>query len=138
MLSEISGEVRVYDLDGADLREVQTIAADSLRGEGSADIHLSPDGRHLYASNRLKADGIVHYTVDSVSGRLTRAGYQLTGVHPRNFAITPNGRWLLVACRDDNVIEIYSRDLTSGELVRQGEIPVSKPTCVQFAPYGRQ
>lgn len=47
---------------------------------------------------------------------LTKVGYQLTGIHPRNFIITPNGKYLLVACRDSNVIQVYERDTDTGLL----------------------
>jgi len=42
----------------------QVIAADTVKARGSADIHVSPDGRYLYASNRLKADGIAIFSID--------------------------------------------------------------------------
>ena len=133
MLSEISGKISVFDVEADSLTLVQTIASDSVGGEGSADIHLSPDGRFLYSSNRLKDDGIAIFTVDSASGLLQRVGYQLTGSHPRNFAITPNGRYLLAACRDANAIEIYERDSQTGLLSLVGTIAAPKPTCIVFA-----
>ena len=132
MLSEMSGKVYVYDIAGDTLSLVQTVASDTVGAEGSADIHLSPDGRFLYSSNRLKADGIAIFAVDSATGRLQRAGYQPTGAHPRNFAITPNGRYLLVACRDANAIEIYELNADTGMLRLSGTIPASNPTCIQF------
>lgn len=132
VLGELSGEIAVLSL--ADNCVKQYIQADTVGGHGSADIHLSPDGRYLYASNRLKNDGIAIFSVDSVSGKLTEAGYQTTGIHPRNFAITPNGKWLLAACRDSDAIEIYARDLSSGQLSPTGRtISVSRPVCVRFA-----
>ena len=64
-------------------------------------------------------------------GTLTDAGYQTTGKHPRNFNITPDGRYLLVACRDDNAIEIYRRDAGTGLLKDTGRrIATEKPVFV--------
>lgn len=132
-LGEISGDIVVSEVKGKILKPVEVVKADTVGAEGSADIHISPDGRFLYASNRLKADGLAIFSVDSVSGRLTKAGYQLTGIHPRNFAITPNGRYLLVACRDTDDIEIYERDAFTGFLTMTGKIPVAKPSCIVFS-----
>ena len=66
---------------------------------------------------------------------LTKAGYQLTGIHPRNFIITPNGKYLLVACRDSNMIQVYKRDADTGLLTDiHQNIKVDKPVFVKFIP----
>lgn len=133
LLDEIDGNVNVIDIDS--MAVVQTVKADSVGAQGAADIHLSPDGRYLYASNRLKADGIAIFAVDSVTGRLTPAGYCDTGAHPRNFAITPDGRFMLVACRDTDTIEVYAIDPATGALARAGhDIAAARPVCVKFIP----
>jgi 6-phosphogluconolactonase len=107
--------------------------ADEGGGHGSADIHISPDGKFLYASHRLKKDGISIFKINSENGKLTKAGYQQTGIHPRNFNITPNGKYILVACRDSNRIEIYYRNGKTGMLTYTNKmIALSKPVCIQF------
>ncbi|MPM98325.1 6-phosphogluconolactonase [bioreactor metagenome] len=135
LLGELSGDVIVYDYDEGDLKEKQVIATDSVEGSrGSADIHISPDGKFLYASNRLKADGIAIFSINPDDGTLTKAGYQPTGRHPRNFVITPNGKWLLVASRDDNKIQVFIIDNETGLLTETGQdIHVSQPVCLKFA-----
>lgn len=133
LLDELKGDVVTWDYAHGELRQTQSIQADSVGARGSADIHLSPDGRFLYASNRLKADGIAIFRVDSASGQLTHIGYQNTGAHPRNFAITPNGKFVLVACRDADRIEVYSRNAETGMLTDTGKsIPMPKPVVVQM------
>ncbi len=105
-------------------------------GSDPAHMHcaaLSPDGRFLYTSHRLKEDGIAIFSVDPASGKVTRTGFQPTGTHPRNFAISPDGRYLLCACRDSNAIKIYTIDKNSGALSPAGKaIEVGAPVCVQF------
>ncbi|MGV8963624.1 MAG: lactonase family protein [Candidatus Saccharimonadaceae bacterium] len=134
LLGEISGEIIVYDYNKGNLQQKQKIVADSVGAKGSADIHVSPNGRFLYASNRLQADGIVIFAIDSLEGTLTKIGYQLTARHPRNFAITPNGQFLLVASRDDNVIQVFSIDKKSGLLTNtQKDISIDKPVFITFA-----
>ena len=134
IITELSGDVLVLDIkEGNKVDIVQTIKADTVGGEGSADIHLSPDEKFLYASCRLKSDGIAVFSIDSVSGMLKRVGYCLTGKHPRNFAVTPNGKFVLVACRDENAVEIYSRDFNTGLLEDTGKrIEMKAPVCVRW------
>lgn len=141
VLGEISGEVNAFNYNDslsldADKRERLSIGkrhlADSLHAEGSADIHISPDGRYLYTSHRLKGDGVSIMRVNP-DGTLTKVGYQPTGLHPRNFTLSPDGKWLLVACRDDNVVQIFARDAETGLLTDTGKkIEMPKPVCLQW------
>lgn len=131
-LTELSGEVLAFKFDGTQsLTLFQTILADEAKAQGSADIHITPNGKYLYASNRLKNDGIAIYSINADSGELTKIGYQNTGIHPRNFMITNNGKLLLVANRDSNNIEIYEI-LPTGLLNKlDKEIKMSKPVCLK-------
>ena len=74
------------------------------------------DGKYLYASNRLKEDGISIFSVDKRSGLLEKIGYINTGIHPRNFTLSPDGKFIIVAERDSNRIEVFSRDKRTGLL----------------------
>lgn len=133
LINELNGTISVMSYSDGKLTTLQTIQASTTKTTGSADIHISPDGRYLYASHRLTDDGISIFAINRKDGTLTRIGYQHTAAHPRNFAITPNGKYLLVASRDGNVIEVYRRDRTTGALTdtHQG-IHVGKPVCIQF------
>ena len=133
LINELGGECVVLSYCKGKLKEVQRIKADEGGGRGSADIHISPDGRFLYTSHRLKKDGIAIFAIDPEKGTLTKIGYQHTGIHPRNFAITPNGKYLLVACRDDNKIQVFERNEATGELTETTQaIEVDRPTCIVF------
>ena len=133
LMSELSGKVTVFAYHEGRLEKLQEIVSDSVGARGGADIHLSPDGRFLYSSNRLKAEGIAIFAVDSQTGLLTRIGYQPTAAHPRQFNITPNGRFLLCCCRDSNKIQVFRRGNNTGLLTdTHQDIPLSKPVCVQF------
>ena len=133
LMSELSGNVTVFSYKDGRLERLQEIVSDDVGARGGADIHLSPDGRFLYSSNRLKADGIAIFAVNSQTGLLTRVGYQPTGSHPRQFNITPNGRFLLCCCRDSNKIQVFRRDADTGFLTdTHQDILLSKPVCVQF------
>lgn len=133
LINELSGMVTAFTYNDGELKQLQYIAADSLNAQGSADIHISPDGRHLYASNRLKGDGMAIFRIDQTTGVLTHIGYQATGRHPRNFAFSRNGKFMLVACRDENAVEMYAVDTQTGLLTDTGKrIEISKPVCVKI------
>lgn len=134
LITELSGEVIAFDYKDGNLSEIQTIKADTLNAKGSGDIHVSPDGKFVYASNRLSGDGIAIFSVNQSDGKLTKVGYQPTGIHPRNFAITPNGKLLLVANRDSDVIQVFFRDMNTGLLVDAShDIILDMPVCIKFA-----
>ncbi|MBR5661316.1 MAG: lactonase family protein [Bacteroidales bacterium] len=135
VITELEGNVLVYEYNDGDLSLKQTIEADPLHARGSADIHFSPDGKFLYGSNRLKGDGIAIFKQNSETGLLEYAGYQETGIHPRNFAVSPNGKFVIVACRDSDVIQVFSRDPKTGLLNNTGkDIKVPHPVCVILTP----
>ncbi len=131
VINELSGSVVAYDYNNGDLMQIQEIQADTLYARGSADIHFSPDGKFLYASNRLQGDGIAIFKQDAKSGQLEKVGYQNTAIHPRNFAISPNGKYVLVACRDNDVVQVFARDVETGLLSdAHHDIKVPHAVCV--------
>lgn len=132
LINELSGKVMGFNYANHQLELFQTIVGDSVGGGGSADIHFSPDGNFLYTSHRLKADGLSIFRV-AEDGHLTKIGYQATGIHPRNFILSPDGKFLFVACRDSNHIEIYHRNATTGLLEDTGKrIKLYHPVCLQW------
>jgi 6-phosphogluconolactonase (cycloisomerase 2 family) len=130
VIGELSGDITVFDYADGNLTEKQVIKADRMDARGAADIHFSPDGKFLYASLRLRGDGIVVFEVGP-GGLLNYVGYTATGPHPRNFNITPNGRYVLVCCRDNDSVEVYARDASTGLLTFTGDrLPVTRPVYV--------
>lgn len=138
LLTELSDEIMVYRMADYKLQNRYPIGDDNP--EGGAHIALSPDGRTLYASlrvsgtsksNRCKvSDGVAIFKCLK-DGKLERLQYLPTGGHPRHFAISPDGRALVVACRDSNEIEIYPLEngLPKGEAEK---ISVKSPVYVGF------
>lgn len=136
-INELDGTVSCFHYKDGQLSNFQHIASDTVEHEGtkgSADIHISPDGKFLYASNRLKNDGIAIFRIDQASGRLTAVGYQHTGIHPRSFIITPNGKFLLVANQNSNQIQVFRINPTSGLLTNTNQdiTTIEKPVCLKF------
>ena len=137
VILEMEGAVAAFEYKSGKLETIQSITmlAPGFNGKvGAADIHVSPDGKFLYGSNRGEANDIVIYSIDK-NGKLTYAGRQGDLINtPRNFAIDPTGNYLLVANQNGNDIVIFKRDQNSGLLAPTGKrIQVDKPVCLKFA-----
>jgi len=135
LVQEMGARVQVFAYKDGMLRSIQEISMLSKGFEGkvgAADIHLSPDGKFLYASNRLDADDICIYKVDAQTGLLSYVANQPTlGRHPRNFTITADGRLLLVANQDTDEVVIFIRDADTGRLSDSGKrIHLGAPVCL--------
>ncbi len=137
LVNELSGNIVVYGYNNGTLTEIQTIVSDNtnVKGDkGSADIHITPDGRFLYTTNRGTANDIAMYKISS-DGKLAENGHQPVGMHPRNFMIDPTGRFLLVANRDSNSIQIFIINKNFGILQDTGiKIDVPQPVCLKMVP----
>lgn len=138
LINELSGKIVAYNYNDGNLHDIQTIESDNTGGKedkGSADIHITPNGQYLYASNRGKANDITIYRIGS-TGLLTELGHQsCLGVHPRNFTIDPTGKFLLVANRDTNNIVVFAIMKSTGMLVPTAtQIQIDKPVCLKMIP----
>ncbi len=106
VLTEMGSNVLVYQKTGTGYKQMQIISAlpEDFSGENTAaDIHLSKDGKYLYASNRGK-DCITVYSVEE-NGRLGLIDFcDAYGKCPRNFCITPDDRYVLIANQFSNNI----------------------------------
>jgi 6-phosphogluconolactonase len=97
-----------------------------------ADIHISSDGKFLYASNRGH-NSIVIYDVNAGNGSLSLLGHQPTyGDGPRNFALSPDDNFLLVANQHTNNIVSFKRDKTTGLLTEVDQTDAPTPVCIVF------
>ena len=97
----------------------------------AADIHFSPDGKFLYASNRGH-ESLVIYKANSRNGKLTLVGHEGTGgKHPRNFMIDKNGEFALTGNQNTDNIVIFRRDKQTGKLMPTGDqVMVPAVTCL--------
>ena len=137
LINEMSGTVIAFKFDQGALKMIQEISSHpaNYQGEkGSADIHVSPDGKFLYATNRGDANSIAIYSIDQATGKLALKGIQSTmGKHPRNFMIDPTGHFLLIANRDSDSIIVFRIDPKTGLLDPTGDaIEVPNPVCLKM------
>lgn len=139
-IEELNGMVTAYSYNNGKLDTIQSIFSYSKTQEsyGSADIHISPDGRFLYASNRWTDENTISiFSINLNNGQLTLIGHQPTyGDHPRNFTIDPSGNYLLVANQATNNIVVFKRDNETGLLSKTAtEINVPNPSCLKMWEY---
>ena len=113
------------------LGSVSTLPKDFHGESFPADIHVSSDGKFLYASNRGH-NSIAIYQIQE-TGMLSAIGFESTrGDHPRNFSLSPDEKFLLVANQNTNNIVCFKRDEKSGLLSFVEELKVAKPVCILF------
>lgn len=91
----------------------------------AADLHLTPDGKFLYASERTSST-LAAFAVDSASGKLTYLSSTPTEKQPRGFAIDPSGKFLVASGEKSETLSVYSIDPASGALKPTGKYPTGK------------
>jgi 6-phosphogluconolactonase len=136
LILEMEAAAAVFDYKDGQLKEKQVVSMikPGFNGKlGAADIHVSPDGKFLYASNRGDANELAIFSI-AKDGKLTSVGHQsVLGETPRNFAIDPTGNFLLAGNQNSNNVVIFKRDMKTGLLTDTGKkIELDKPVCLKF------
>ena len=137
LIEELSGTVVTYKYKNGKLKRKQrisTMPAGDTSIAGSADIHVSPDGKFLYASNRAEVNNIAIFSINQHNGKLSLVGHQSTlGKTPRNFNFDPSGNFLLVANQNSDNVVVFKIDKDTGLLTDTGNrIDVGKPVCLKW------
>jgi len=134
-IEELSGEISVYKNASGKLEFLQKIKThpdDLKEGFESSDVHVSPDGKFLYATNRGNENNIAIFAVKE-DGTLKNIGYQsVLGKHPRTFAIDPSGNYLIVTNVNSSNAVVFRRDIKTGMLTKTHDVSMENVTCVQI------
>jgi len=135
-IEEMAGAISVYDYQDGTLKPIQRINThpDNIKdGFESSDIHISPDGKFLYATNRGKENNIAIFSIDE-NGFLKNIGYQSTlGKHPRIFAIDESGKFLVATNVLTGNVVVFKRNPLTGLLKKVGkEVKMENVSCVQI------
>lgn len=136
LINELDGSLYEFKYKEEELvyRDDTTVVDSKFKSKASAaDIHVSPDGRFLYATNRGDANTITCFEITK-TGRLKLIKTISTlGKGPRNFTIDPTGNFLLVAHQYSNTVVIFNIDKTTGLLTDSGKrIELCSPVCLVF------
>ncbi len=103
----------------------------------ASDIHLTPDGRFLYASERT-SDSITGFRVDPATGGLTRTCRIAVAKTPRGFAIDPAGRFLVALAEVEGTASVWAIDPDGGALEFRSTAEVGAgPNWVELLPLSR-
>lgn len=127
-----------YDSEKGLLTQTQvlsTLPQNVVQKEGStAETVVHPSGKFVYVSNRDPYNSIAIFSIDQKIRKLTPVGHQGMGVKtPRNYAIEPTGRYMLVANQSGNNVIVFKIDQSTGELTPTStSIDVPTPVCVRF------
>ncbi len=121
---------------GLSLRQtIATLPADFSGESVAAEIQIHPNGRFVYVSNRgPKSNSLAVFGRDPESGMLTAVQtVPCGGDTPRNFALAPDGRWLLCANQETGNVVVFQVDPINGRLSPTGrQVAIPKPMCVLF------
>ncbi|WP_445219191.1 lactonase family protein [Bradyrhizobium sp. Pa8] len=137
LVHELNGDVAAfgYEAKSGAWDEIQRTTAlpEGFTGKPwAADIHITPDGRFLYASERT-TNTLAGYKVDATSGKLTAIGSVPTEKQPRGFHIDPSGRYLAAVGELSDSMTVYAIDQSSGALAKLKSYPTGKkPNWVEF------
>ncbi len=134
LVEEMSGKVQVikYERNRHTIMQTENHLPQGQEGAGG-DIHLSPDEKFLYVSQRSNST-IQIFKANRKNGKITFIGHQPTlGNFPRNFTIHPSGKYLLAANQRSNNVTIFKRNLLTGLLTDTGiKIKIDSPVCLQW------
>ncbi|MBT2324567.1 beta-propeller fold lactonase family protein [Variovorax paradoxus] len=137
LLDELDARLHVYAWDAArgtlQLQHSSTTLPEGFTGKPwAADLHLTPDGRYLYASERTSST-LAGFKVDAATGRLQPLGQTPTEKTPRGFAIDQSGRFLIVVGQESHSASVHPIDAATGALGTPKRLPLGKnPNWVEI------
>ena len=133
---EFNGSITAFSYANGNLNRIQEIGTTEEGFTGkvdAADIHVSPDGKFLYQSNRGDLNTLSVFSIFPTGKLAFVSRVSTLGEGPRNFAIDPSGKYLLVANQKSNTVVIFNRDETTGALSDSGKrIAVNAPVNLLF------
>ncbi len=130
LLGELDASVELLDIDKqkgllSRKQHWSTLPAGFTGKPWAADLHLTPDGRFLYTSER-NSSTLAIWRIEADSGMLTLVGHQPTEQQPRGFRIDASGQWLIAAGQLSHSVTLYRIDHDSGRLTPTQRLPVGK------------
>ncbi len=117
-----------YDAEHGTLKSRKSVPTvpDDWRAKGScADIHITADGRFVYASNRGH-NSLAGFSVNAQTGELTSLGQTPTETTPRSFALVPGDRFVVAAGETSHQLIVYRSDAANGSLTPLKSYPCGK------------
>ncbi|MDR9831273.1 lactonase family protein [Vibrio sp. FNV 38] len=127
-LSETLVTLSLVD-DQWQISDEQSLMPDEKTGEAAAAIKMSPDGRFVYVSCRAQ-NTVVQFDICQPKPQRVKA-VAIQGQFPRDFLITDDGKWCVVANQHSNSIECLSRCTETGILAgTEVSLAFHAPVCL--------
>lgn len=133
LICELSSQVMHFKYEAGHmlpLEIVETLPKEFTGDNICSDLHLAPNGKYLYASNRGH-DSIVCYRISDKGALEFVERISSGGRTPRNFCIAPLGDYILVGNQDSDNITVFSIQ-ENGTLVLKKQVPWGSPVCIRF------
>ena len=129
-INELNGSVDVWELKDpyGKIECVQTLdmmPADFTDTRWAADIHITPDGRHLYTCDRTSSL-ITIFSVSEDGSVLSLEGFQPTETQPRGFNVDHSGKYLIAAGQKSHHVAVYEIAGEQGLLQEKGRYAVGQ------------
>ena len=133
LIQELDGTLSVINNNKGKLNLLQetTVIRQKEIVNGAADIHLSPDEKYIYATNRGSVNNISCFKVLKNNKLVFVQQISTMGIGPRNFSITKDGKYLLVGNQKSNEIVVFKRNIGTGKLKdTKIRINIGAPVCL--------
>ncbi|WP_051316133.1 lactonase family protein [Algoriphagus vanfongensis] len=123
VVQEMTAVLEIFDFKDENLtsRQRLSLLQDDFDGSvGAAEVRVSPDGNHIYVSNRGDANTISAFKRTDNGELALISHYPSGGIMPRNFNLTADGQYLVSAHQQSGDIVIFKRNVETGELTQTG------------------
>jgi len=136
VLNEIIGSVTSFNYNVAEgqlqpLTTISTLPDSNTLYSKSADIHITPNGQYLFASNR-GPNTIAIFKIDEDGVLESRGWFESGGKTPRAFGIDPTGKYLIAANKESNNLIVFEIDYETGSAKMVDQASVNAPQGVKF------
>ncbi|MFC4872998.1 beta-propeller fold lactonase family protein [Negadavirga shengliensis] len=136
LVHEITAEIGVYGYLDGKLEHIAThsLLQDGFEGKvGAAEIRITEDDRFVYVSNRGEANEIIVFQAQNDGGLTHIQTIPSGGEAPRNFNLTPDGKYLLAGNQNSSKLVVFEKDDDTGKLTPTDmTLNVNKPVYINF------
>jgi len=143
MTCEFSSEIWSFAFDSETgiltFIDKQSTVAEGFSGRNElATVQVLPSGKFVYANNRGE-DTIVCFSI-AADGKMKKVSSMSVGKCPadpkdavRDMKLSPDGTFMLVPVRPDDVLRSYSVNQETGELTAMVDVPIENPVFICWA-----
>lgn len=138
ILNELSSMLSSFKVIGQNQFELvghyKTIQENQTKNLSTAEVFVHPNDQYVYASNRGNYNSITVFKIHDGARLEKIQTISAEGKTPRNFALSPDGKWLLAGLQNSNNIRVFKLDPQTGKLSKtEHSLALPKPVCIIFS-----